>query len=151
MLIYSPIAYFKNITITDVSGNLGSTSELRTAAGISKRFYTTRLNNRNRLLYEARFFINSGIQHRYRLQNVLTIPIVEMKDTSRINTFLSNEIFLATQSGATGFDQDRMVAAVQYKTKKLEITAGFQFTIQGTGKERVFRNQVLSVISYEFW
>lgn len=148
-LIYSPIAYFKNITLTDSTGNWASTSELRMAAGITKSFSTAILNSRNRLLYETRFFKLSNIQHRYRLQNVLIIPIVEIKDTSRINTFLSNEIFFATQSGVTGFDQDRIVAAVQYKSKKLEVTAGFQFTIQGTGNERIYRNQVLAAISFD--
>lgn len=148
MIGASPIAYFRNVFI-EPGGAEAITKEIRTAASVTKGFDIGTMNNRNRLLYEARWLHFKTLQHRLRLQNTLTVPVYAIRESAAINGFLSNEVFYKAQEKHTSFDQDRMFIALQYRTKKAEATIGFQLTVQAHSNGYIYRRQFVLGFSFD--
>ncbi len=62
-----------------------------------KVLHFSKISNKNRLTYEARFIQwnkhNAVIQHRYCLQNAFTLPIFKLHEHEKGKLFLMNEFF----------------------------------------------------------
>ena len=141
----APIAYFSNTDILDEFAHLAYYQEIRTMWGMSKGFTFSKISNKNRLMYEARFIQwdkpSAVVQHRYRLQNAFTLPLVKLNQSSKVNLFIMNEFFLKTQKAKTGFDQNRMYAAVEAQYKRLGLVSGYQHVFQ-QGNNHVFQKRI---------
>lgn len=141
----APIAYFRNTDILDDFSHLSYSQELRTLWGISKSFTFSKITNKNRLMYEARFIQwnqpNAVVQHRYRLQNGFTFPLFKLQKNSKGNLFVMNEFFLKTQKEKTGFDQNRIYAAFEFQHKWLGLVSGYQHIFQ-QGSQAVFQKRI---------
>ena len=143
-LIASPFIYFEAKEI-DKQSNLQTTHEFRTALGATKNFQWQKIKNKNRFLYESRFFewgnANQSFQHRYRLQNIFIFPFLNVKESPKWNIFAMNEFLVKTQNANTLLDQNRLILAVQYQFKMIEILSGYLHVFQ-QGSRDVFQRRI---------
>lgn len=150
----APIAYFYNTEIMTDFVEVSHYQEMRTMWGISKNWQISRLKNKNRLMYEARFInwntSKSITQHRYRIQNVGMVPIQKIHADGKLYLYLMNEYMLKTQQGKTNFDQNRSFLALQLQYKNIELTSGYQFIRQKGNKSDFNKHIWLTSLNFEF-
>ncbi len=133
-LIASPIAFFNNKDLENISGMITHSSDLRSMIGASKTYILGHFANSNRILYEVDLLdINSNditLRHRYRLYNNLLFSIKKISETRSLNYYFFNEIFYKTQNGLSSFDQDHFYNGLQWKWKESNFNIGYQYTYQ---------------------
>lgn len=151
-LVASPIAYFNNENLENISGKISNSNDLRSMIGASKLFLLGHLRSNNRVLYEADLLgINSHdltLRHRYRLYNNILFPIKKLGETHGINYFFFNEIFYKTQNGISSFDQDHVYNGVQWKWKDSDLNMGYQYTYQKNAGNYFHKNQFLLFLNF---
>jgi Protein of unknown function (DUF2490) len=146
-LIASPIAYFNNENLENISGTVNNSNDIRSMAGTSKTFLLGRFRNNNRVLYEADLLaINScdvTLRHRYRLYNNILFSIKALSETHGLNYYFFNEIFYKTQNGFSSFDQDHLYNGFQWRWKDSDFNIGYQYTYQKDLSNYLHKNQFL--------
>lgn len=144
-IVISPMAYFIANELKKDQGDVKRTEEMRFTGGVMKGFNLNKLKINNRLLAEYRIIDlnNPGqfSQWRFRLQNMVTIPIHSTKKTTGLNYLASSELFLQSQTQKILFDQERLFNALQWKFKHFDVDLGYQWSIQKTKTTTVNRNQ----------
>jgi hypothetical protein len=145
-ILASPFIYFRSFEI-DKKGRVTPQNELRVALGaVQQQTFWKRTKLRNRLQYEMRFLkfdkAEHTLQHRYRWQLQMTIPICQIHKNYNINYVVFNEIFVAYQENKTFFEQNRLYNALQLKYKYSEFNIGFQRSIQNVKDELTHKNQL---------
>ncbi len=145
-ILASPLIYFRSFEI-DKKGHVTPQNELRVALGaVQQQTFWKRAKLRNRLQYEMRFLkfdkAEHTLQHRYRWQVQMTIPICQIHKDYDINYVVFDEIFVAYQENKTFFEQNRLYNALQLKYKYLEFNIGFQRSVQNVKDELTHRNQL---------
>jgi hypothetical protein len=145
-ILVSPLIYFRSFDI-DKRGHTTPQNELRVALGaVHQQTFWKRTKLRNRLLYEMRFLKFDKpehiVQHRYRWQLQMTIPIFRIHSDYDINYVVFDEVFVAHQESKTFFEQNRLYNALQLRYKYSEFNIGFQQSIQNIKEELIKRNQL---------
>jgi hypothetical protein len=150
-LVSSPIGYFKDETLKNERGDLGTTNELRSMLGFSKGYTAGKLLSSNRILYEFTFFNYTSpkmiLRHRYRLFNSLEYPIKRRDNNRAVDYYLSNEIFYKTQNGLTSFDQNHLFNGIKWKWRTSELIMGYQYAYQKSKSIRQNKNQFLVTLN----
>lgn len=143
----APIAYFINEDIINANGILNNTSELRMAIGLTKNFIWERSKQNNRIFIEERFINydspNGANQYRYRLQDSFSFLVKKVNKNCNLNFQFLNELFVKTQESQTTFDQNRIQNTFQLQLNKMELSIGYQYTIQASNSTLIYRNQFL--------
>ncbi|GAB4110293.1 MAG: hypothetical protein OHK0057_02010 [Thermoflexibacter sp.] len=145
-ILASPLIYFRSFDI-DKKGHTTPQNELRVALGtVQQQSFWKGTKLRNRLLYEMRFLKFDKpepiLQHRYRWQVQMTIPIFRIHSRYDINYVVFDEVFVARQESKTFFEQNRLYNALQLKYKYSEFNVGFQQSTQNIKEELINKNQL---------
>jgi len=150
-LVVSPIGYFNNEDILNAAGTLKQTNELRISPGIVKVFDLGTVKNKNRFLYDIRFAEFDQVTHftqsRFRLQNSFTIPLYSFKKQNQLSYIFSNEILIKKEKKLTGFDQNRVYNAVQWKLHRSDINLGYQWVVQKGTASTFHRHQLYLLLN----
>jgi len=143
----APIAYFANEDIINKNGTLSNTNELRIAFAFTKSFNWKNAKQNNRILVEERFLnydaVNTINQYRYRIQNSINLLVKKLNNNCNLNYQFSNEFIIKTQQSQISFDQNRIQNALQLQLHKIEFNIGYQYTIQASSNNLIYRNQYL--------
>ena len=144
-LLVSPLVYFRSFDVK-TDGTITDQRELRTAWGVIQQQDIKKIKIRNRLQYEMRFLKVDKpehiLQHRFRWQTQLTIPIWKAKNKNwGINYVVFDEFFWALQKRKSFFEQNRFYNALQIKYKWTEWNIGLQKSVQNMRGDYIARNQ----------
>ncbi|MBX7241113.1 MAG: DUF2490 domain-containing protein [Bacteroidia bacterium] len=151
-IVYSPVAFFSTSELSSRAYQFAKTTEVRTFFGGIKSFYFRGgLQNKNRIAYELRIIRKEDsdhfIQHRYRLQNSLMIPLNRRTNANQIGLYVMNEFFLRTQSKNTTLDQNRSYLSFSLRYHQAEIISGYQLIFQRGNNADFFRNIWLTTLN----
>lgn len=151
-IVASPIAYFQNKSIVNISGETFNSKELRSMMGIGKYLFFQKFVSYNRLLYELDL-INYNyhgmlIRRRYRVFNNFILPIKSINLTHSLNYNFFNEVFLKTENKITSFDQNHFYNGIQWKWEQSDLNIGYQYTYQKGANSYINKNQILLSLNF---
>lgn len=127
----SPIALFRNYDFVAQSNELKQTDEWRYSAGFFHTYKNRGLELKGRVMGEHRHFIsgNQTTIDRLRIQLNFSHNLKEFKSFS-MDGLIMEEYHYRINRGFEGTDQNRLYAGFRGKTKKFEVTLGYQWTRQ---------------------
>ncbi len=145
--IVGSLFYANTNDISITKNDLLSSKEMQLNIGLFNKSTIKKIVFRSRVFFEKRQInpINSSNinQFRYRLMELVTIPIKTFSNHQSINCILFNEAFFKTQQSLTGFDQNRFCTSLQWHFPKVEYNIGFQKTYQNQSDNLVEKNQII--------
>lgn len=152
-LSYSPLSYHGYTVLHNSAGETKDYIEIRTTVGLQKNHKLGSTLSRHRAWYELRFIDIKGDAYqfatRFRIQNAFIIPLWKPTAKSQLGYQLSNEFFLAAQTGYVGFDHNRLYNALQLRAGKQEFNLGYQWSLHKNGTQLYNRRQVFLNTSFE--
>ncbi len=145
--IVGSLFYANTNDVINAKADLSSSKETQINIGLLNKNAIAKTIFRSRILLEKRQInpsnANNIDQFRYRLMELVTIPIKTFSNHQSINAVLFNEVFLKTQQSLTGFDQNRFCTSLQWHFPKAEYNIGFQKTYQNQTDKLVEKNQIV--------
>ena len=145
-LLLSPVGFSRSEEVP-VAGNISHQTELRISAGLQHMLATRKIVFKNRVLYEARFLepgkSQFSFQTRIRAQQWAEFLLLQTGTQTRFSVQLSHEFFVRSERAYSGFDQDRISAALAWAHLGLAWCWGYQQTVQQHSPHVIQRHQLI--------